>query len=486
MPGIARLAVILSISRIANYGLMIVSPVILVRFLKVDDFGRYREFLLYASILQSVATFAIPDSQLYFIPAHPGSIWRVVRETNFLTAVVSSLVIGGFLLLDIVTGGGLVGPYLLPVVVYVFLFVNIDFWEPFWLAMHRPLPVFVYTAGRLTARMIVVVCAAVLTTDLMTIIWSLIGLESLRITVSALMWRKMDKAAQEAPLVHIRRDQLRFCIPMGLATLLFLASRNLGNVVVAKALGAVALAQMTIGTYAEPVLLALRNSISTALLPELVRRVTGSREEALLLWKRATVVNCALMFPAAVILAWYAEPLVIKVFGANYRPAIPILQIYGFVMVRACFDFSPLLRAINRTRPIVTANLAAVIAAGLSLVFLLPVAGVVGAIISVVISNFVEAVYLGWSARRLYDVSVAQIVPWGAVTKVAFCALAAAALVFGASRGLQVGLIGVVIGSAVYLAVFVALLLATRVEEAAAIIRRVLSSISIALPSGRS
>jgi O-antigen/teichoic acid export membrane protein len=486
MPGIARLAVILSISRIANYGLMIISPVILVRFLTVGDFGRYREFLLYASILQSVATFAIPDSQLYFIPAHPGSIWRVVRETNFLTAVVSSLVIGGFLLLDVVMGGGLVGPYLLPVVVYVVLFVNIDFWEPFWLAIHRPLPVFVYTAGRLTARMIVVVCAAVLTTDVMTIIWSLIGLESLRITVSALMWRKMDKAAQEPPLVHIRRDQLRFCIPMGLATLLFLASRNLGNVVVAKALGAVALAQLTIGSYGEPVLLALRNSISTALLPELVRRITGSREEALLLWKRATVVNCALMFPAAVILAWYAEPLVIKVFGANYRPAIPILQIYGFVMVRACFDFSPLLRAINRTRPIVTGNLAAVIAAGLSLVFLLPVAGVVGAIISVVISNFVEAVYLGWSACRLYEVSVAQIVPWGAVTKVAFCALAAAALVFGASRGLHVGLIGVVIGSAAYLAVFVALLLATRVQEAAAIIRRVLSSISIALPSGRS
>src|SRR5450759_4091114 len=196
MPGIARLAVMLSISRIANYGLMIVSPVILVRFLKVDDFGRYREFLLYASILQSVATFAIPDSQLYFIPAHPGSIWRIVRETNLLTAVVSSLVIGGFLLLDAVMGGGLVGPYLLPVVLYVVLFVNIDFWEPFWLAIHRPLPVFVYSAGRLTARMLVVVCAAVLTTDVMTIIWSLIGLESLRVTVSALMWRKLDKSAQ--------------------------------------------------------------------------------------------------------------------------------------------------------------------------------------------------------------------------------------------------------------------------------------------------
>jgi O-antigen/teichoic acid export membrane protein len=486
MPGIARLAVILSISRIANIGLMIISPVILVRFLTVGDFGRYREFLLYATILQSVATFAIPDSQLYFIPAHPASTWRVVRETNFLTAVVSTLVIGGFLLLNVAMSGGLVGPYLLPVVLYVVLFVNIDFWEPFWLASHRPLPVFVYTAGRLTARMLVVVCAAVLTTDVTTIIWSLIGLESLRVTVSALMWRKLDKSSQEPPLAHIRRDQLRFCIPMGLATLLYLASRNVGNVAVAKSLGAVALAQLTIGSYGEPILLAVRNSLSTALLPELVRRSTESREESLLLWKRTTVVNCVLMFPAAVILAWYAEPLIVKVFGASYRPAIPILQIYGFVMVRACFDFSLLLRAINRTRPVVTGNLAAAIAAGLGLVFLLPVAGVVGAIISIVISNFVEAAYLGWSVCRLYKVSAAQIVPWGAVAKVALCALAAAAVVFGASRGLRVGLFGVMIGSAVYLVAFVALLLATGVQEAAAVIRRVLGAMAIAIPIGRS
>jgi O-antigen/teichoic acid export membrane protein len=486
MPGIARLAVILSISRMANYGLMIISPVILVRILTVGDFGRYREFLLYASILQSVATFAIPESQLYFIPAHPKSIWRIVRETNFLTAVVSTLVIGAFLLLDAVLGGGLVGPYLLPIVLYVILFVNIDFWEPFWLAAHRPLPVFIYTAGRLTARMLVVVCVAVLTKNVTIIIWSLIALEGFRFVVSTLMWRSHDRSAQEPAVENIRRDQLRFCIPMGLATLLFMASRNLGSLAVAKTLGAVALAQLTIGTYGEPILVALRNSISTALLPELVRRNTPSRQESLLLWKRTTVVNCVLMFPVAALLAWYAAPLIVKAFGESYRPAIPILQIYGLVMVRSCFDFSLLLRAINHTRPVVTGNLAAAAAAGVSLIFLLPVAGVVGAIIAVVISNFVEAAYLAWSVCRLYKVSAAQIVPWCGVGKVALCALGAAAIVFGASGRMQVELLGAIIGSAIYLAVFVALLLALRVQEAVEVVHRALNSISTILPRGRS
>ena len=87
MRGMAHQAAILSVSRIANYGLMIISPIILVRFLTVTDFGRYREFLLYASLLQTAAAFA--SAKAFSISFHftPRVMWRVVRETTFLTAV---------------------------------------------------------------------------------------------------------------------------------------------------------------------------------------------------------------------------------------------------------------------------------------------------------------------------------------------------------------------------------------------------------------
>ena len=81
MAGVGNRAAILTLSRLANYGLMLISPVILVRLLTVAQFGRYREFLLYASILQSIAMFSINDSLLYCIPANPASRWRTVRQT---------------------------------------------------------------------------------------------------------------------------------------------------------------------------------------------------------------------------------------------------------------------------------------------------------------------------------------------------------------------------------------------------------------------
>src|ERR1700688_137790 len=137
MAGFARQAVILAASRIANYGLMIISPIVLVRVLTVGDFGRYREFLLYASLLQSIASFSISDSLLYFIPARPASAWRIVKQTALLTALVSTCIVLGFFILDLVTHGGLVGRYRVPIALYVLLFINVDFWESFWLATHR-------------------------------------------------------------------------------------------------------------------------------------------------------------------------------------------------------------------------------------------------------------------------------------------------------------------------------------------------------------
>jgi O-antigen/teichoic acid export membrane protein len=480
MAAFARQAVILSMSRIANYGLMIISPIVLVRVLSVGDFGRYREFLLYASLLQSIASFSISDSLLYFIPARPASAWRIVKQTTLLTACVSACIVLGFYVLDSVTGGALVGRYRLPVALYVLMFINVDFWEAFWLATHRTVRVLIYSAARLIVRMLVVVGVAVVTNDVMTIIWSLIVLEGVRFAAFLGVWYALDRSSEEPRVDNILRDQLRFCVPVGLATVLFMISRNLANVAVAKWLGAAALAQMTIGTYGEPVILALRNSISTAMLPELVRRRVESPHAPIQLWRRTTVINCVLLFPAAVLLAWFAEPLVLTVFGPKYGPAVPILQIYALVMVIACFDFSPPLRAINQTRPLVTSNLAAAIAGGLTLILLLPVAGLAGAALTLVVSGFVEAAYNAWCVGRLYKVPQRNLVPWGRATRVAACAAGAALPLIGFTWHLRVGVPGILLSSVIYLALFAGLLMATGVEEAVTLARRVGKSLGIA------
>ena len=115
MASFGKRTVFLTLSRFANYGLMVISPIILVRLLNVHDFGRYREFLVYSVILQTLASFSINDSLLYFVPRHPRSPWRVIRRTAALVAATSMLVVGGFVLLDIVADGAVSGGVLMGV-----------------------------------------------------------------------------------------------------------------------------------------------------------------------------------------------------------------------------------------------------------------------------------------------------------------------------------------------------------------------------------
>jgi O-antigen/teichoic acid export membrane protein len=466
MAGVGNRAAILTLARLANYGLMLISPVILVRLLTVEQFGYYREFLLYASVLQSIALFSIGDSLLYCIPANPASRWRIVRQTIVLIACSSVIAVGGLAALDLATGGRIVGPLLLPICLYSLFLANLDFWDYFWVATDRPLLIFAYTSVRLAARVLVAIVTAALTHDVRTIIWALIALEALRVLVAAVIAIAADRSAAEPPLREPWREQLRYCLPSGTASMLAMLSRNLSSLVVAKALGAVALAQYTIGRYGEPVVETLRNSVSAVVLPEMVRRERDSRAESLSLWKRSTVINAIVLFPVAVIVERFARPLIETVFGRNYAPAAIILQIYMLAMARECFDFAPALRAINQTRPLVESNVASLAACGIMLAILIPVGGVAGAMVAVLIGMAVDVGWLAWSSVRRYGVSLGELIPWRSMGTVAVAAAIAAGVLFTSDWTQVFGPGGMVLGATAYLAAFVLLLLVLRVPEA--------------------
>jgi O-antigen/teichoic acid export membrane protein len=453
---------ILTLSRLANYGLMLISPVLLVRLLDVEAFGRYREFLLYASMLQAFAVFAINDSVLYCVPANPNSPWRVARQTVVLTLCSSVVVTLALIAIDTAAHGTVVNGYLWPLVAYTMFSVNVDFWEYFWLANRKPGLLFAYSASRLMVRVAVAVGAAALTHDVGVIIWSLVALEGLRLLAASVAYFVLDRSSREPPLADPWRDQLRFCVPSGTAALLAMLSRNLTSLAVARMLGPAPLAQYTIGRFGEPIVTTVRNSISSVVLPEMVR----SRESPLKLWKRATVINTIFLFPVVVLIARYADPLVTTVFGANYHEAAFVMQLYMLVVIRECFDFAPALRAINRTRPLVESNVAAIVTCALALLILVPRAGVAGAMIAFAIASFVDVSWLALRTHGLYEVRGRELLPWLSIGKTALAALAAAAFIISPIWTELLGFAGVICGSVAYLGAFVLLLLLVRVPEA--------------------
>jgi O-antigen/teichoic acid export membrane protein len=449
--------------------LVLLSPLILVRLLSVAEFGRYREFLLYAGLLGTLVAFGINNSLLYFVPARPQDTWRFVRQSVVLTAFNSLVGVGLLAVLDVLFEGALVGDFLVPVSLYVLVLINVDFWEFLWLARKRPGAVLAYTAGRVLARITVVTAAAALARDVDTIVVSLIVLEAVRLVISFIAWRHAVRGP-EAGADGSWREQLRFCAPVGASLALTTTNKSVTGIFISKVMGPVALAHYVIGAYLEPVIHILRNSISDALLPEMADK--GRRAaDPLQLWRRTTVLSTALLLPAAVLLHHFAEPIVVTFFSAAYLPAAAVLQIYVLVFVRECFDFGVLLRAMNRTAPIITGNLAAVLANFALLMLLAPRFGLVGAVAAFVASRFLDGLYLAWRTRRLLGVSVGEFASWADLGRVVVATAGAAVpLAFDWIQAL--GVAGFVPASLLFAATYAVALRVLRLPEAVRVFER--------------
>ena len=447
----------------------------LVRLLSVEDFGRYREFLLYATVLLNFAALGINNSLLRFIPDRPELKWRYVDHTIVMTLASSVLIAGTALLIDAVLGGKAMGEFALPAAIYVLLFVNLDFWEFLWLAEKRSFAVLGYTTGRLIARMLTVIAAAAFSGEVMVIVWSLVCLEATRLTISFVNWRRRVQPVT-ADTTGALREQLWYCLPFGGAMVVASLNRSIGSLFITKMLGPVALAHYAIGTYVQPVITVLRNSLSDVLLPEMVARERDQQPDRLLLFRRTTVVIAIFLIGAAVVLARFAEILVVTLFSEEYRPAVLILQIYLLVFARETLDFGVPLRAMNRTTPILRSNLIAIVVNALLLVVLLPLWGLIGAVVAFIISRMIDGAYLGLQTMRAYQVPLGEIAPWKDLGKVLVAAGLAAVPLYGEFWTQLLGFAGVIIGGVVYVLAFAALLLLLRVPEAMVLLQHVRSA----------
>ena len=464
----------MSLSRFANYGLLLISPIILVRLLTVGEFGRYREFLVYSSVLASIAAFSIPNSLLYFVPAEPARSWQYVRQTVQLTALTSFATVLCAVIADLATGGTVIGKQLWPVAIYVMVFTNIDFWEYLWLATRRPIAVFGYTSGRLVSRMLVVIGLAYFFHRVEIVLWGLIALESVRLIASAVAWKlAAPKEGTPSPRTGDWGRMLAFCLPMGGSNLLSMSNRYAASIFVAKAMGPVALAHYTIGTYVEPIIITLRNSLSDALLPAIVNRGSRSQAEAVTLWQRGTVIAAVLLLPIGCLIERYAETLIITVFSSTYQAAVPVLRIFLIVLVRECFDFPMALKAISKTRYFIYGDIAAIVVNLALLLALVPTWGLVGVTVAYVISHWLQGFYLGWCTTRFYRIPARTFIPWAEMSKVLLAAVLPLALTYGNYLTDHFKLAGVIAGSMLYLPAYALLLHLFNVREAHTLFGRI-------------
>jgi O-antigen/teichoic acid export membrane protein len=425
MASLTKRAIVLIFCRVLNYGVMLLSPIFLVRIFDMHAYGQYREFMLYTILISGLIQFSVNTNLIYFIPKYPGRERQSVTHTAILILIASS--IGSFAVYFL---KGLVlartsYDFIAPLIVYLF-FLNFEFFDNYWLGKKRTDYVLYYSSGRVFVRTAALLVSAYVSRDVMTVIWTMIVVECIKCLfvfamLRTVLTRRLDRA--------LLREQLKFILPLGSAGVLAIINTQLANIFISIKLGVERLALYTIGGQQIPIHNIVRASVMDVLFPEMAQ--IGDAER-LQLWRRANVVFCFMVFPIYAVFQCYARTFIETLFTANYLAAVPLFRIYLTLIVIQSFEMGSPLRAINQNKYYIFGSIFGLsVNIGLILLLYRPV-GFITPAISFVLGELTTVVYLGSRILRLYRIPLSALLLWRRVFTILCCAaLALPALVAG-------------------------------------------------------
>ncbi len=464
MSSLAARSLVLAVARLLNQGVMMLSPILLVRILDMEEYGRYRQFTVLAMFLIALAGFSITGNINYFVARSPRDAATYVTNSCFLllltTLVVSAVVAVGHAW---IVPKEIMEHWLL-LVAYVFLYVNLDLVTSYWLANKRSDAVLFYSLGQVILRLAAIVISAYVSGSVGTIFLTMVLLEAAK-TSGLYIWLRRRK------LLHFRwdwpvlREQLHFIVPFGSGTMLYNVNENFGKLVVGGSLGPAPLAIYTIAAYQMPVLNILKSALSEVIFPDMVQRSGDDMLRGLKLWQRTNVIYFVAICPAWLLLTWFAEPLIRLLFTEAYVGATPYFQVLLLVMVRQCFDFSTPLRSVGHTAPFVSANAAGLVINVVISLVLLPRFGLWGPTVGLVACQLWLMLYLGWVVARKYRISLGQLLEWGKLLRVMLATVVSGLAMYLAGRAGSEGAMGILLQVAVFSVTYLAIVRFSRIEE---------------------
>jgi O-antigen/teichoic acid export membrane protein len=419
VASITKRTIILIACRVANFFVMLLSPIFLVRIFDMHAYGQYREFILYATLLSGLMEFTINSSLIYFIPKHPDRERQSVTHTALLMLIASTTGITIVYLLRGLILARTSYDFIAPLLLYLFFFLNFEFFENYWLGKKRTDYVLFYSSSRIVLRTTALLVAAYVSRDVMVVIYTLIAVEMAKSLFVFTMFRTILMRTIDRGLL---KEQLRFILPLGTAVTINTINTQLANLVISIKMGVERLALYSIGSQQIPILGIVQSSIMDVLFPEMTQR---DATERLGLWQRANVVFCFIAFPVYVVFFYYATVFIETLFTKQYLAAVPLFRIYLGLMLLYCFDTGAPLRAINQNKYFILGGLSSLVVNVGLILALFQYVGFVTPAISRLLGALVGNIYCGSRILRFYDVNLRTIFQWRKVGTIILCSVVA-------------------------------------------------------------
>lgn len=434
----ARLAAgagLVSQARLVGGALNMLIIVLLTRLLSKEDFAAVALVYLVQETLNAFGPLGLDSALSFFVPKLGP---RVSRALGVYTgAVLTALAVpyalvlffGGPAIAEVVDIPGIETP-----LAWLALAVLCDFpgqtLPQYFIATERYIGAFWVTLVFYLSRFCSLVIPAWLGADVATLIALFAGVAVLRAAMYLVYFAFIAKGPLRGPEVRGQwrlRDLFEYGLPLSLSLIVGKLNVQLDKYLIAAIAAAEVFAIYSVGATELPLVPGIAYSVTGALVPALViAHRDGAGSDFVRLWHGSMVKVAAIMMPVFVALFVLAEPTVRLLFSKDYDAAAVPFRVYLCLMPLRLCAYGAVVRALGRTRPVLTASIAALLAnAVLNYPFYLAF-GLPGPALASIVAQVVAIGLLLQVIRRQLDLSWVHVFPYAAVLRALVVAAVAA------------------------------------------------------------
>jgi O-antigen/teichoic acid export membrane protein len=402
----------------------IISAAVLTRVFSQDDYASYRQTLLAFTFAVPFVTLGLPRALYFFLPGEEKRTRGILVE-NLLWLLGGGLLLSLFLLLG---GNQLLAmrfsnpdlsKLLLLLIPYPLLMLPAASLAACLMARNRTEQVAGFNVGsRLVMLLAIVVPCLFWPVPSTAIIGTVIGAAVTTAVALFLMFRACN-VGDWRPTWPGLKQQIRFSVPLGLATLVGAVSQTLDQVMVAAICTPAIFAVYVNGAMKIPLISMITGSATSVLMADYARLFKEGRVTEIVALIHRAMVKCAvLLFPAMVFLLCMAPELMCFVFGKPYQESAIPFRIYLLMLPVRTLTFGAVLQASGHSRKILISSVIGLATNAILLWCAIHFVGPLLAPIGPVVSLYAFVVpYYVLSLQAILRCSFASLFPWVELAK---------------------------------------------------------------------
>ena len=444
---------------------------LLARLLSLEELGTYRTFFLLYATCFGLAQLGLAESLYYFVPRQPQQAGRYGANAALTLTLSGALCLGLLWLARTRIADHFSNPdlprYLLLLGVFLTLMLVTTVFEILMVSRKRHLNAALTYALSDVTRTAFFVVPALLFVSLDAVFAGAVAFAAMRLVVMLLIMRRA--LGDVRPDLALWRTQLAYALPFALAVSVEVILVSYHQYVVGGSFDRATFAIYSTACMAIPLVDLIMTSTTSVMMVKMAED-SADRRLALSLFHETVGRLAFLLLPVGVGLSVLAHPFIVALFTDKFQAGVPIFGVWALTVLPAIIAVDAVLRAYAQTRWLLAMNLIR-LAFVISLIgWFLGAFGLVGAVLVTLLATVAAKAFALVRVATLLQVSLAKVLPWAALARLALRAVVAAVPAWATAAAFaSVPALAFASGASVYGMTYLALCYAPGLAEPAAI-----------------